>query len=397
MAHYEELSQEISTLISSGNATGRAFDEGQVLRRNPNTHDGATAWRTAFIRDIDKILNCPYYNRYTDKTQVFSLYKNDDISHRSLHVQLVSRIARTIGKALGLNLDLIEAAALGHDIGHTPFGHTGERFLDELYAEHTSRRFAHNVHSVRVLDKIFPLNLTLQTLSAIVAHNGELELSQYAPAPLDDFAQFDREVEQCYLDGEYVKRLIPSTLEGCVVRISDIIAYLGKDRQDAQKNKLLGADAFGNFGIGTSNAEMVNNLMVNIIEHSYGKPYVKMDGEHFLALQKAKEENYEAIYKHATVKEADETLRLMMKELYEKLLYDYKNGITSSPIYDHHVDYLNKEYYKSRRYIPYEETEANQVVVDYIASMTDDYFIELHRELFPESTIRINYKGYFEH
>ena len=162
MAFYENLSQEKIERISRERADGSfekvAFDESKVLRRNTSTHDGATVWRTAFVRDIDKIINCPYYNRYSDKTQVFSLVKNDDITHRSLHVQLVSRIARTIGKALNLNLDLIEAIALGHDIGHTPFGHTGERFLDEIYAERSGRRFAHNIHSVRVLDKIFPLN-----------------------------------------------------------------------------------------------------------------------------------------------------------------------------------------------------------------------------------------------
>ena len=94
--------------------------------------DKANLHRPAFVREVEKILHCPYYNRYTDKTQVFSFYKNDDITRRSLHVQLVSRIARTIGKALSLNLELIEAIALGHDMGHTPFGHTGEKILDSL-------------------------------------------------------------------------------------------------------------------------------------------------------------------------------------------------------------------------------------------------------------------------
>ena len=110
----------------------------------------------------------PMYNRYADKTQVFSLYRNDDISRRSSHVQLVSRIARNIGGLLGLNTDLIEAISLGHDIGHTPFGHAGEHKLNELYNGNTGRYFNHNVHSVRVLDQIFNLNLSMETLDGIL-------------------------------------------------------------------------------------------------------------------------------------------------------------------------------------------------------------------------------------
>ena len=109
--------------------------------------DKANIIRTAFIRDIDKIIHCPFYNRYADKTQVFSFYKNDDITRRGLHVQLVSRIARTIGSALNLNLDLIEAIALGHDIGHTPFGHAGEKLIGDIYHERTGRFFNHNVRA----------------------------------------------------------------------------------------------------------------------------------------------------------------------------------------------------------------------------------------------------------
>lgn len=398
MAYYEDLSKNLTERMAKEKKDFSfakvAFDESKVIRRKP-AHDVASVWRTAAIRDVDKILNCPYYNRYADKTQVFSLYKNDDITHRSLHVQLVSRIARTIGSALNLNLDLIEAISLGHDIGHTPFGHTGERFLDEAYREHTSRRFAHNIHSVRVLDKIFPLNLSLQTLDGIAAHNGELELDKYLPRPLSSFEEFDREIERCYIDGSHVKNLVPSTLEGCVMRIADIIAYLGKDRHDAERGKLLSTEDFLDYGIGKINAEIVNNLMVNIIELSYGQPYIKMDEKHFNALKKGKRENYASIYGNDQVTKADETLKRMLEELYKKLLDDLKTG-RKSPIFSHHIGYLNKPYYKERRSEPYEDTEKNQIVVDYIASMTDDYFIDLYKYLFPKSKLRLCYKGYFD-
>ena len=369
-------------------------NDNDVVRRKDNQHDKANVWRTAFIRDIDKILHCPYYNRYADKTQVFSLFKNDDITRRALHVQLVSRTARTIGKALNLNLDLIEAISLGHDIGHTPFGHTGERFLDELFCEHANKRFNHNIHSVRVLDKIFPLNLSLQTLDGIACHNGELELSEYKPQPLLSFDEFDKKIDACYIDSKNVLKLVPSTLEGCVMRISDIIAYLGKDRHDAQKSKLFLALPFEDDGIGIINAEIVNNLIVNIIENSYNKPYIKMDADCFGALNKAKRDNYNLIYLDKSHTESDSTLKQMMTNVYKKLLDDLKNNNTTSTIFTHHINYVDKPYYK--RDVPYAQTEPNQMVVDYIASMTDDYFVELHKHLFPSSTLDLKYKGYFD-
>ena len=399
MTKYTNLSQQIENLILTDrklNATNPfAFNDGDAVRRNNTTHDNANVLRSNFIRDVDKILNCPFYNRYADKTQVFSLYKNDDISHRSLHVQLVSRIARTIGKALNLNVELIEAISLGHDIGHTPFGHTGEKFLDRMYFSHTGRHFNHNIHSVRVLDVLFPLNLTLQTLDGIAAHNGEAELSKYSPTNPIDFDIFDNLIENCYVNSEYVKNFTPTTLEGCVMRIADIIAYLGKDRQDASINNVNDLDNFLDFGIGKLNSEIVNNLTVNIVENSYGKPYIRLDDKHFLALKKAKEQNYAEIYKDERVKENDASLSLMFERVYENLLSALKANDTASPIFTHHLKDLNKPYYVARRRTPYEQSEENQIVVDYIASMTDDYFIELYYHLFPNSNVKLKYVGYF--
>lgn len=396
--NYEKLSDNISEQIKkdrrNDNLSAFGFNEENALRRD-NERDKATAIRTAFIRDTDKIIHCPYFNRYADKTQVFSFYKNDDITHRILHVQLVSRIARTIGKALCLNLDLIEAIALGHDIGHTPFGHEGENFLDELLFSHTGRHFSHNIQSVRVLDKIFPYNITLQTLNGIAAHDGEMELSEYHPKPLDSFAEFDMQIEACFADKKNVRKLVPATLEGCVMRISDIIAYLGKDRQDAERAHIISNAEFESGAIGSYNAEIINNLIVNIVENSYKKPYIKMDEEHFAALKKAKADNYELIYKNDSVKSAmRETVQPMMARVYERLLSDLVNGNFDSQIFTHHISFVNKAHYK--RDIPYEKTEPNQLVTDYIASMTDDYFVDLYSHLFPNDKPQIEYKGYFE-
>lgn len=400
MARYETLSKELQERITENKKNGYvneyAFKSEDVLRRNM-AHDKANLWRPAFVRDVEKIMHIPLYNRYSDKTQVFSLFKNDDITRRALHVQLVSRIARNIGTVLGLNLDLIEAISLGHDIGHAPFGHAGERILSDLYYEHTGRLFNHNIHSARALDKIFPLNLSLQTLDGIICHNGELELEEYRPVPYNDFETFDRKMEQCYLDKSAIKKLIPSTLEACVMRVSDIIAYLGKDRQDAVRIGMFdNNDVFCDGEIGTSNAEIINNMIVNILENSYGKPYLQMDKQYFEAFSMLKKENQDMIYYNDRLDYVyDNQIKPMMTELYDVMLKDVKEHNTKSFIYRHHIDYINNatRYYSKKDYA---DNEANDIVVDYIASMTDDYFIDLHRHIYPDSKYDVKYIGYFE-
>ena len=388
------LSQRIEHEKTNHTYADLAFPDSMVIRRQ-GFQAPTPVWRPNFARDIDRILYSPNYNRYTDKTQVFSLMKNDDITRRSLHVQLGSRIARTIGRALNLNLDLIEAIALGHDIGHTPFALPGEVYLNELYNKHTGRFFNHNIHSVRGLDQIFPMNLSLQTLVGIAGHNGEIELKEYRPVPMESFEKFDQEIEKCYQLPGYANKIKPSTLEGNVVRISDIIAYLGRDRQDATRVQMLEKNAIAGSDIGTINSEIINNLVVNIIENSYGKPYIKLDERHFQALQTSKRETYAMIYEtEAGRAKLDLTVRPMMAQIYERLLEDLKTGNHASPIFTHHIDYVNQSHYT--RSVPYEATEPNQLVVDYIASMTDDYFIDLHHYLFPESSFKVEYKGYFD-
>lgn len=401
MAKYISLSKELQERIQADRADGwknpYACTNDMVIRRD-DTHDRANLWRPAFVRDCEKILHIPYYNRYSDKTQVFSLYRNDDISRRAQHVQLVSRIARNIGAVLGLNLDLIEAISLGHDIGHTPFGHEGERILDDLYCGHTGRHFNHNIHSARVLDVIFPLNLSLQTLDGIICHNGELEQQEYTPVHYTDFATFDAKMEKCTLDPKKNKGLIPSTLEACVMRVSDIIAYLGKDRQDAIRLELLPDDSlFAGEDIGRTNAEIINNMIVNILENSYGKPYLQMDRSFYEAFSKGKKQNYQMIYRNEKISKVfDEQIRPMMEQIYEKLLRDLQQEKKDSYIYTHHIDYINESTRYLRRSKLYEEEDPNALVVDYIASMTDDYLVDLYSHMFPGSKYHISYQGYFD-
>ena len=406
MANYIQLSKEIQERIkedrSKHNVNPYACSDESIIRRNPE-RDRASIQRPAFVRDIEKIIHSPYYNRYTDKTQVFSFFRNDDISRRGYHVQLVARIARNIGNVLGLNESLIEAIALGHDIGHTPFGHAGERILNKIYNEKTGRYFNHNVHSVRVLDKIFSRNISLQTLDGIICHNGEFVEQEYRPHNLKDFDEFDRMVEDCYIDKNNIKKLVPSTLEGCVVRICDMIAYIGKDRQDAlQTNMFDTPPVFSELSIGTTNAEMINNLSVNIIENSYGKDYIYLDNQYYDDIKKAKKENYEKIYFNEKIESKyDDVIEPMFWEIYEKLYDDLISGNEESVIFRHHMNFVreNEKYYDKD--FTYQNEEPAQIVTDYIASMTDDYFIDLYSYLFPDGKFAgekngIKYIGYFE-
>ena len=185
-----------------------------------------------------------------------------------------------------------------------------------------------------------------------------------------------------------------TTLEGAVVRISDIIAYLGKDRQDAILAGAVSENEFSLGKLGKDNEEMVQNLMVNVIKNSYGKPYIKLDEEHFNALKTAKKENYDKIYNLAGQHTGlSKVVAPMMSQTYNQLLEDVKKGCQTSPIFTHHIQYVNSK--TPWRELPYGKEEPNQLVVDYIASMTDDYFIELHEFLFKDSPYKVRYHGYF--
>jgi len=392
---YIKLSDDVCNRILSDHPELEKNLEMPLRRRME--HDKPNLWRPAYVRDCEKILHSPYYNRYADKTQVFSFYKNDDISRRSLHVQLVSRIAKNISSLLGLDINLTEAIALGHDIGHTPFGHAGESCINEISMEYTGRSFMHNLQSVRVLDKIFDYNITLNTLDGILCHNGELPLDKYTPLAYKNFEKFDFMVEECYKDPKASKKLVPATLEGCVVRISDLIAYIGKDRQDAQRAKVITDDSVFSAGsLGRFNASIINNLIVNVVENSYGKNYIRLDKVYYDDLMLAMKENYQQIYLSDSVREVQQkVIKPMFAKVFESLLKEKKTGRNNSVIYRHHINYINKvrSFYNTESYI--DTNTPEDIVIDYISSMTDDYFSDLYSYLFPDSE-PINYVSYFD-
>ena len=353
--------------------------------------------RPAFLRDTEKIMHMPAYNRLDGKTQVFSFRANDDLTRRGLHVQLVARVARDIGRALGLNLDLIEAISLGHDIGHTPFGHAGERFLNDVYHDRTGRWFFHNVQSVRVLDVLGGRNLSLQTLDGVICHNGEFEQQVFETSDLTSFDGFDRIVESCWEGGgAAIKRLRPMTLEGCVVRVSDIIAYVGKDRQDALRAGICDESSFDDGLGGAYNAWALAAFSADVIEGSLGKNRIEMSEEGFAELSRAKRENYERIYGAAEVNgDFPSGVRELFGLLYDHELEALAAGDERSAIFSHHalpVSHHLEPYGRSYDW----EADPDQTVVDFISSMTDDYFVSTCEALFPEARSLFPQRGYFE-
>ena len=402
---YLTLDLDIASAIEQDRAAGRQhplrFRDADVVRRDSNPHDEATLVRPAFQRDIDKIVHLPAYNRYAGKTQVFSFTGNSNICRRGLHVQLVSRVARTIGAALGLNCDLIEAIALGHDIGHTPFGHAGERYLSKLYHAHTGRYFNHNVNSVRVLDVLYKRNISLQMLDGALCHNGEFEQQVLRVGDTHDFATLDGLVEACDADEANIAHLRPSTLEGCVVRVADIVAYVGKDRDDALEMGVLeNLDCFDTTVLGRDNSTIIHNLTTDIVNNSYGRDHIAMSAEIFADLKTAKRQNYELIYDNeGMVGETKNLVEDMFARMYERLLEDVLTGREDSPIVTLHTAELVK-CSRSWTVDAYLSIEPNRIVCDYISSMTDDYFLSLYRELFPEDgvdeAITKYYRGIFD-
>ena len=396
---YLKLDKDIERAIIAARASGKrspyAFDDADVVRRLGKNHDRATITRPAFVRDIEKIINIPAYNRYADKTQVFSFVENDDICRRGLHVQLVSRISRGIGSLLGLNTDLIEAIALGHDLGHTPFGHAGERYLSENYERHTGHVFRHNIHSVRVMDHLFRRNISLQTLDGALCHNGEFAQQVLELGTIKTFDDLDAAVMRCTEDASQIKLLRPSTLEGCVVRVADMIAYIGKDRQDALDVGVIDSlDAFDSEYIGTVNSQIISNMTVDIVTNSFGKDHIAMSRAAFDDIVLAKKQNYQMIYSNeGTVSEFENIVQEMFEEMYEELLAQLLAGDESSPVFKHHVNVLDAKSQSLSREA-YLSEDPNRIIAEYISSMTDNYFMALYRHLFPTSTKRLFKREY---
>lgn len=335
--------------------------------------------RPEYYRDVDRIIWSKSYFRYMDKTQVFTIKDNDHISRRMSHVQMVSKIARTIGRALSLNEDLIEAMALGHDLGHVPFGHLGESYLNELSQNHNQGVFMHNVQSVRNLMNLEKngkgLNLTIQTLDGILCHNGELILDKYAPIAKTK-EEFLKDYENCYKSVDNILALRPMTLEGCVVRISDVISYIGKDIEDAITMNILKPEELPESImeiLGNNNGDIVSTLVLDIIKNSMDKPYITMSKKIMKALNDLQKFNYENIYYKVLTEEQRKHYKEMFNIVFESNLRYLQGKNTETNIYQIYLNNMTEEYKNN--------TTNERIVIDYIAGMTDDYFTKEYMKI----------------
>lgn len=290
--------------------------------------------RPVFQRDRDRILHCKSFRRLKHKTQVFLSPQGDHYRTRLTHALEVSQNARTIAKALRLNESLVEAIALGHDLGHTPFGHAGEGMLNEL----CTGGFKHNEQSVRIVEKLEKdgkgLNLTWEVRDGILNHQTSL---------------------------------MPSTLEGKIVRLSDKIAYINHDIDDAIRAQVLREEDIPKEYreiLGFDTRERLNTLIHDIIDHSRNRNNICMSPEVADAMQGLRQFMFQSVYTNPIAKGE----KTKAKELLERLFVYYLKHIDVLPAY-----YLQM----------LEEGEENdRVVCDYIAGMTDQYAVAKYNEYF---------------
>lgn len=331
-------------------------------------------FRTPFFRDVDRIINYSSYTRYSNKTQVFSFLGNDNIQTRIIHVNLVSKISRTIGRALLLNEDLIEAIALGHDIGHCPIGHVGEKILNRISLRELDEVFMHNIESVRNYMTLendgLGSNLTVQVLDGIMCHNGEKLLKRYMPRKKTK-EDFLNDYHNAYKMHKQKVDLTPMTLEGCVVKITDIISYVGRDLEDAIRLGFVNRDEIpGSITrvLGNTNRSIVNALVTDLINNSYGKNYIEFSDEVYYALKDLFVFNYQHIYNKANTPEQLAYYNEVFNSLYDKYLRDLNNNNLDSSIFKYYLNKMSDEYKAN--------TPKQRKIIDYISLMTDEFLIK---------------------
>lgn len=290
--------------------------------------------RTVFARDRDRIIHSKAFRRLKHKTQVFLIPEGDHYRTRLTHTLEVSQIARTIAKCLSLNEDLTEAIALGHDLGHTPFGHTGERVLDRLLPN----GFEHCFQSVRIVEVLekngLGLNLTKEVRDGILNHR----------------------TAGC-----------PATLEGKIVRLSDKIAYINHDMDDAlQAGILTESDLPKNIvnALGKSVRERINTLIIDIVNNSYDKNDICQSTEIKEAMQDLRKWLFENLYKNSEAKKEEAKAEKIVEILFNYYIED--------------LDRLPDE----SKWLLNTSDDKNQIVADYIAGMTDDYCVATFKKIF---------------
>jgi len=345
-------------------------------RRFPEPEDP----RSPFSLDRDRILYSGAFRRYSGKTQViyFASQLDEMLSSRSIHTLSVSQISRTIGRFLSLNQELIEAIALSHDLGHSPFGHDGEKFLSRLCEEYGIGQYHHHIQSLHIVDRIAKhgkgLNLTFQVRDGILSHDGEVHNQKLEPVPDKTEVDLTEYIMKRVKGG--LLEMMPATMEGCVVRISDTIAYIGQDIEDAIRIGLISRSDIPEdlrSVIGSTNGEIIDTLVKDVVYNSIEKPYICFSeriSDHLLRLKKF---NYQHIYFSEHLKKNHEKIEMAFRLLFELFLKDLKKDDNKSRIFRHFLLSKDKAYLTV--------TNDAEKVRDFIGGMTDRYFVEALKDL----------------
>jgi dGTPase len=332
-----------------------------------------------FCSDVRKILHSKAYSRYADKTQVVYLFPHDHISSRGLHVQLVSFLARSIGGKLFFDEDLIEAISLGHDMGHAPFGHEGELYLSELSQEHGGGAFSHSRQSCRIAEDIEQLNLTFAVLDGFLTHDGGLQSSCLSINPKKTWAIYDQELENRKFEPEI--DLEPFSLEGALVKICDTVCYLQRDLQDALTLGIIQELQLKKAGISLDCYAIMSLVEKDIVSSFQKKKTICLSASTYRLLKKMRKFNFQNIYVHAKLKTESRKIHTAYRLLFTELLQGFKKRGKGSLLWRH--------YLHSKDPIYVEKNSEVQLVVDYIAGMTDGYFLRLFETLFVPKTIAV--------
>ena len=361
---------------------GLKIEESLLLKLKERKRERKEDVRGSYYRDTTAIIHSSAFRRLKHKTQLFFAPSNDHICTRMEHVLHVASIASTICRPLGLDTELAWAIGMGHDLGHTPFGHVGERIISKLSKERGFGEFEHEINSLRVVDFLSNngsgLNLTYAVRDGIVCHNGEDIRKRIVPT---------YEIKD--LDAiESRKGLIPSTFEGAVVRFSDSIAYLGRDYEDAKRLGILKGLSLPDIvkeRLGESNGSIINTLVNDLIDGASVEKGIGFSDEIFEAVSAFSDFNYKYIYRseilNGYTRYFTRLINLIvnyLEEIYSSYGLDEKGYLSeknmlAAGFYNHIRDmqpiYIQKEGNDSR------------MIIDYVAGMTDNFCLDCANEI----------------
>ncbi len=346
-----------------------------LKRINPRDEDV----RGPYFRDQTAIIHSMPFRRLKHKAQVFFSPKNDHICTRIEHSLHVATISATIARALKLNIDMAYAIGLGHDLGHAPFGHAGEMALNKKCQD--IEGFIHETHGLRVAEVLgnrgVGLNLTYGVRDGITCHCGEAPDLELAPRS-----------EKTALHTIKGRSAIPSSWEGCVMRISDRIAYLGRDLEDAIDGGFVKRDMVPGEvekELGESNGEIIDTLVIDVIETSLKAGVIRLSDEKFAIMMKLYEFSAKEIYRHSTITRYQEFCERIINELFEYLVKLYCKWNSNFEVYSRSPGPLDRRFgrylFKMQKIYDKETAGAEAIVKDYIAGMTDDYAIRCMKEI----------------